>query len=226
MFKISTPLINESLPLISANSVPVIDAIVQGLRADRLVQKKLIDFEEIVIPGAAFSFKISHPHNKECAAIIQLTECGRLIKIYIESENKKLSGIGYKFKFYPTAALLTAIPDDIVEFSRSHLFMLAYILLKLSSGYDFVITRDKKKLNTDSPIVALYEACIDNDIRSTVLSYSEPELYESNEREIHISKDHGLAQISGEGVSPMSITIIEIFARMMTPSIKVKYVES
>lgn len=225
MFRISPPT-NKSLSLIFSDNALVIDALVQGLKADRLVQRKRVDVEEIMIAGAAFAFRISRPHKKKNAVIIQLTECGRLIKIYIESENMTLSGAGYKFKFYPTAALLSAVPDDIVEFSRSHLFMLAYILLSLSSGYDFVITRDTKKLSTDNPIVALYEVCIDDDIRSTVISYSEPELYQSYERKIHILKDQGLAEISGEGVSPMSITIIEIFARMMTPSIKVKYVES
>ena len=225
MFRISPPT-NKSLSLIFSENALAIDAIVQGLKADRIVQRKRVDVEEIMIAGAAFAFRISRPHKKKNAAIIQLTECGRLIKIYIESENMRLSGVGYKFKFYPTAALLNAVPDDIVEFSRSHLFMLAYILLSLSSGYDFVITRDTKKLSTDNPIVALYEVCIDDDIRSTVISYSEPELYQSYERKIHILKDQGLAEISGEGVSPMSITIIEIFARMMTPSIKVKYVES
>ncbi len=225
MFRISPPA-NKSLSLIFSDNPLAIDAIVQGLKADRIVQRKRVDVEEIMIAGAAFAFRISRPHKKERAAIIQLTECGRLIKIYIESENMSLSGVGYKFNFYPTAALLNAERDDIVEFSRSHLFMLAYILLKLSSGYDFVITRDTKKLDTDNPIVALYEACIDNDIRSTVISYSEPELYESYETKVHILKDQGIAYISGEGVSPMCITIIEIFARMMTPSIKVKYIES
>lgn len=226
MFRISTPHENEVFPLIRTNTASVLDAVVQGLKADRLVQKKLIDFEELALPDTEFAFKISHLHVKDRAAIIQLTECGRLIKIHIEADHKGISGGGYEFKFYPTVLLHTAPHDEIEEFSRSQLFVFAYILLKLASGGEFVTTRNKKKLDTDNPVVALYEACVDAEMRSTVLTYNEPKLYESNEREIHISKDTGVARISGDGVTFMDVTLTEILTEMMTPPLTVEYIRA
>lgn len=224
MFRIGRTPENEIFPLISTITAPILDAIIRGLKADNLVQKKLIDFEKVVKPDAEFAFKISYLHAKDRAAIIQLTKCSRLIKIHIEADRRDASGVGYEFKFYPTASLRTAAHDEIEEFSRSKLFMFAYILLKLSSEGYFVISRDKKKLDTDNPAVALYEACIDADMQSTTLTYSEPKLYESSQKKVHICKDSGVAQISGDGVSFMSITLTEIFAEMMTPPLTVEYI--
>lgn len=227
MFRIGSIAENEVLILNRKNTAPVLDALIRGLKADRLVQKNLIDIEELDLPNTTFAFKITYPHTKDRAAVIQLTECGRVIKIHIESDHPNgFSGAGYEFQFYPTVLLRTAPHDEIEEFARTHLFMLAYILLKLSSGYDFVITRDKKKLDTDNPAVAIYEACIDADMRSTVLTYNEPELFESNRRVIYISKNSGVAQVSGAGVSPMSITLTEMFVKMMTPQLTVEYIEA
>lgn len=225
MFRIGQTPENEIFALVRTNSAPILDAIERGVKADRLVQKKLIGFEELTLPDAEFAFKISHLGVKDRAAIIQLTKCGRLIKIYIESDHKGVSGGGYEFKFYPTALLRTTPLDEIEEFSRSQLFVFAYILIKYASEGEFVIYHDKKKLGTDNPAVALYEAYINADMRSTVLTCSERGVYENTKRKIYISKDTGIAQISGGGVTSMDITLTGIFADMMNPPLTVEYIK-
>lgn len=226
MFEIGNPSEIDIFPLIGAEAAPVVDAIIRGLKADRLVQKNLVDFEELSLPSTAFAFKITYPHDKDRASIIQLSDCGRCLKVHLETSYPLGSNAaGYEFKFHPTNILRNAIHDDITAYSNEYLFLLAFCLLKLSDGYDFEILQDGKKLDTDSPIVALYEACIDDAMRSTALTYGEPDIYEDTERTIRICKDTGIAEISGCGVTSMCISLTNIFTSMLSPALEVAYLD-
>lgn len=229
VFKIGVLPDSEVFPVTLTNSASIVDAIISGLKEDRLVKQNLVCLSQIDIPDTAFAFKLNYPHSKEKenAAYIQLSACGRFINIKVEGEYATAcSGAGHTILIYPAASLSMATLEEIKEASRTQLFMLACILLKLSTGFDFVINRDQQKLTTDNPAIAIYEACIDAEMRSTVLVYSEPDLYESDEVCIRISKDSRLAQVSGQGVSPMSITLTEMFTKMMHPPIIVEYISA
>lgn len=224
MFRIGSLPENEICALTGAKAVPVLDALKRGLKSARLVQKSLIDFEELATLNSALAYKLSFLHNKECASFIQLSECGQFIKVHVEAYGRyAYSGVGYEFRFYPTSLLHDVTLDEIEVFGETQLFVLAYILLKLSSEYEFVILRDKKELKTDNPVVAVYEACIDESMSSTVLTYSEPNICENTSVKISISKDTGLAQVTGCGVSSMDISIVEIFGKMMNTPLEVEF---
>lgn len=225
MFNIGPIPLNETCLLSHASTPLVIQAFKNGLRADRLVKKSLVDLDEVDEPNAELTFKISYLHLKDRAAVIKLVKDQNLIKIYLESSVLRggTSGIGYEFLVYPNKSILTAQNEQIEEQVHTQLFLFAFILLQLTNNFKFEVTRDNKKLDTESPAVAIYEALMDTNLQSTVICFNEPGVFENTEVKINISKVNGTIQISGNGVLVSQITLTQILANMSPLPLQVIY---
>jgi hypothetical protein len=224
MFKIKAISECENSPFSDSTTQRFLEAFRAGMKADRMVQKNLIDLEGLYVPGTELIFKITYLHDKDRAAVVRFVEDKNLIKIYVEpNQPKRFSGSGYEFLIYPSQEIATAQTADIEEQVQSQIFMFAYILLKLSSDYEFCITRDQKKMNTSSPAVALYETLLDQGIKSTIIHYNEPYIFEKTDVTVDISKENEVIQVSGYGTSSLHITLAEILANMTESPLEVVY---
>ena len=116
MFKIGNVPEVEKLDLSSMQN-DFIKSFVDGLVADRLIQKDLVILDPFEDDDQFLSFQIYYPQTPEKRVIIQIERPKSVIKVFVESETF-YSGSGYEFLIHPTSALLTAKHDDIVEIVR------------------------------------------------------------------------------------------------------------
>lgn len=213
MFKIGNVPEVEKLDLSSMQN-DFIKSFVDGLVADRLIQKDLVILDPFEDDDQFLSFQIYYPQTPEKRVIIQIERPKSVIKVFVESETF-YSGSGYEFLIHPTSALLTAKHDDIVEIVHGKIFFLAYNLLRLADGYEFFVQKNNEELETKHPMIAIYETFVSPIDQNSTILFNEPHIEtECTDVVIQIHPDEKLVSITGDGMSLGSIKLLEIFVSL------------